>query len=107
MEQTADLGRLGERGRTELLSRLDDLDSVVRFWAVTGLCSLGTDKQLVPTLKRLLADESISVSLAAGDYLARAGEGTSAIPAFARALASRSDERRVGKECRSRWSPHH
>lgn len=86
--QTADLPRLGDRGRTELLSRLDDLDSVVRFWAVTGLCSLGTDKQLVPTLKPLLADESISVSLAAGDYLARAGEGASAIPAFARALAS-------------------
>jgi len=25
----------------------------------------------------------------------------------ARALASRSEERRVGKECRSRWSPYH
>src|SRR3712207_9497206 len=23
------------------------------------------------------------------------------------ALAERSEERRVGKECRSRWSPHH
>ena len=24
-----------------------------------------------------------------------------------RALAERSEERRVGKECRSRWSPYH
>ena len=27
--------------------------------------------------------------------------------AFARAVSSRSEERRVGKECRSRWSPYH
>ena len=26
---------------------------------------------------------------------------------IALALASRSEERRVGKECRSRWSPYH
>ena len=25
----------------------------------------------------------------------------------ARTLAARSEERRVGKECRSRWSPYH
>ena len=28
-------------------------------------------------------------------------------PAFERALVERSEERRVGKECRSRWSPYH
>ena len=27
--------------------------------------------------------------------------------AVAKALLSRSEERRVGKECRSRWSPYH
>ena len=26
---------------------------------------------------------------------------------FAMALGNRSEERRVGKECRSRWSPYH
>ena len=26
---------------------------------------------------------------------------------FAKTLALRSEERRVGKECRSRWSPYH
>ena len=39
-------------------------------------------------LSALLDDPSISVSLAAGDYLVRAGEGALALPAFARALAS-------------------
>src|SRR5574338_729780 len=28
------------------------------------------------------------------------------VPDFAKAGASRSEERRVGKECRSRWSPY-
>src|SRR3712207_9037878 len=29
------------------------------------------------------------------------------VEAFARSLTKRSEERRVGKECRSRWSPYH
>src|SRR3989475_10939256 len=33
------------------------------------------------------------------------GDGTSNMSATA--FASRSEERRVGKECRSRWSPYH
>src|SRR2546429_5825123 len=28
-------------------------------------------------------------------------------PAFRREIMKRSEERRVGKECRSRWSPYH
>ena len=28
-------------------------------------------------------------------------------PQLEKALAQRSEERRVGKECRSRWSPYH
>ena len=39
------------------------------------------------------------------DYLAAVREaGESGLPALA---DSRSEERRVGKECRSRWSPYH
>ena len=30
-----------------------------------------------------------------------------AIPGFRKGKAPRSEERRVGKECRSRWSPYH
>ena len=29
------------------------------------------------------------------------------VTAFVVVLATRSEERRVGKECRSRWSPYH
>src|SRR2546422_11396187 len=35
-----------------------------------------------------------------------AGDKTSILPAL-RARITRSEERRVGKECRSRWSPYH
>ncbi|MFP6592268.1 MAG: sulfatase-like hydrolase/transferase [Candidatus Latescibacterota bacterium] len=86
--ETADLPRLGDEGRTELLNRLDDPDSAVRFWAVTGLCSLGVESAMIERLAPLLGDPSISVSLAAGDYLVRAGEGALALPAFTQALTS-------------------
>ena len=32
---------------------------------------------------------------------------TQRIGAYLRKMAIRSEERRVGKECRSRWSPYH
>ena len=32
---------------------------------------------------------------------------SAALPVFAADTAPRSEERRVGKECRSRWSPYH
>ena len=40
------------------------------------------------------------------DYLASREEAMS-VPSIARARNMRSEERRVGKECRSRWSPYH
>ena len=33
--------------------------------------------------------------------------GTASLPGDVEVYASRSEERRVGKECRSRWSPYH
>ena len=36
-----------------------------------------------------------------------AGLGTRVLPATKALPAERSEERRVGKECRSRWSPYH
>jgi len=41
----------------------------------------------------------------AGDYFR--GRGLNTVPATACISLSRSEERRVGKECRSRWSPYH
>jgi hypothetical protein len=46
------------------------------------------DGALVDKLTPLLDDPSISVSLVAGDYLVRVGEGALALPVFAQALAS-------------------
>ena len=54
--------------------------------------------------------ESTEVRLELQDYLARTGMTP---PDFARRInyaretVYRSEERRVGKECRSRWSPYH
>ena len=39
------------------------------------------------------------------DFSALAGEGETVLDAGG--LTVRSEERRVGKECRSRWSPYH
>jgi N-sulfoglucosamine sulfohydrolase len=86
--ETADLARLGEPGRKALMGRLDDPDSAVRYWAVTGLSTFDFDNKAIERLKPLLDDESISVCLAAADYLTRAGEGSTAITAFARGLES-------------------
>src|SRR2546422_7434864 len=59
---------------------------------------------------RLTAREAllfgILLSVAGGLYLAVAANGLSALLAISTVL-SRSEERRVGKECRSRWSPYH
>ena len=33
--------------------------------------------------------------------------GATALPIYQTSSAERSEERRVGKECRSRWSPYH
>ena len=85
---TADLARLGDEGKKELVKRLDDPDSAVRFWAVTGLSSFDFDAEIIELMKPLLGDASISVSLAAADYLVRAGMGALTLTAFTRALES-------------------
>ena len=48
----------------------------------------------------------VSFSLEQGDYLCIVGENGSGKTTLMKGR-SRSEERRVGKECRSRWSPYH
>ena len=45
--------------------------------------------------------------LAEMEVLYLAGSHASRVGALVCCLLSRSEERRVGKECRSRWSPYH
>ena len=40
-------------------------------------------------------------------YANAVNAGRKTIHDIARSIRSRSEERRVGKECRSRWSPYH
>ena len=79
---------MGEDAKEELANRLSDPDSAVRFWAVTAFLLPWRGTYDDRAASALLDDPSISISLAAGDYLVRAGEGALALPAFARALAS-------------------
>ena len=46
-----------------------------------------------------LAGAGVGIGIIFGNYLSGAMRNPSA--------AQRSEERRVGKECRSRWSPYH
>src|SRR5215831_20583659 len=52
-------------------------------------------------------DHRMRLALFATNVELSAGENASAVTATARDSLSRSEERRVGKECRSRWSPYH
>src|ERR1035438_274725 len=51
--------------------------------------------------------DQIYVATASGGVFKSGNGGTSWDPVFDRVDAMRSKERRVGKECRSRWSPDH
>ena len=46
--------------------------------------------------EKVIANDHVSLTVRRGEILAVLGEN-----------GSRSEERRVGKECRSRWSPYH
>src|SRR5256885_10306233 len=56
---------------------------------------------LLDVLKRLLEEDGRQIALAAtpAEAMAIAAQGPLSV--------ARSEERRVGKECRSRWSPYH
>ena len=57
---------------------------------------------------RRLTDEAIQTTLREMDQrLSEMGEQLQALHTQGATAAARSEERRVGKECRSRWSPYH
>ena len=60
--------------------------------------------------KLLIVDDNAELLALLCEQLRGAGYGhirTAQSCAAARACFARSEERRVGKECRSRWSPYH
>ena len=54
--------------------------------------------------KEQISKEELDAVLEAGTY---AASGMGRQPAKMVVVQERSEERRVGKECRSRWSPYH
>ena len=86
--ETADFSRLGEAGRAGLIDRLDDPDSAVRYWAITGLMSYEVEDTVLQKIGPLVQDESISVSLAAADLLCQNNHTEGVMPALERALQS-------------------
>ena len=70
------------------------------------------NKEYLSTIDGLIGDgdHGINMDKGAGIYLSRqseAGEGLQENLKLLSRVLMRSEERRVGKECRSRWSPYH
>ena len=51
--------------------------------------------------------EAVTIPLIVGGGIATPEDFNRAVKYKAAKIAERSEERRVGKECRSRWSPYH
>src|SRR2546430_15569922 len=67
---------------------------------VTGSSAVGRVAAVGPDATTLVPGQLVFV-----DCVIRGRDDSSAI--FLSGLTERSEERRVGKECRSRWSPYH
>src|SRR5258708_40010594 len=72
-----------------------------------GLVPVGGTVVTMDAERHILEDGAIAVK---GDAIVEVGSRTQIEAKYAtstRIDATRSEERRVGKECRSRWSPYH
>src|SRR2546422_556763 len=75
---------------------------------VASLVEIAADRRLRIAIKPFLDADETRAQLASPDPEARRGAALKlGHQADARAAAVRSEERRVGKECRSRWAPYH
>src|SRR2546426_1451972 len=77
----------------------------IRDYKVTGVqtCALPiSNEEVLKLLREILSKDNIPA------YLERVKRGEFRLFGFGhRIYKNRSEERRVGKECRSRWSPYH
>src|SRR2546426_3482692 len=70
----------------------------------SDVCSSDLIEQRVPVEKRIAVEEADAVRFACNAV--NVGNRLF-VNQFSPELRGRSEERRVGKECRSRWSPYH
>lgn len=103
--ETANLQIQGEKAVGELAERCEDPEPAVRFWAVLGLAvatqtaDAETVEGIVPTLTKMLADDSVSVRLSAADGLCNLGHWSDAAPALSKALADPMISARIRAAC--------
>ena len=103
--ETMVMNDLRSHFRPEFLNRLDE---IIMFKPLTKDNIGGIIELMLADVNKRLEDKELSIHLtdAAKSYVIEHGYE----PAYgARPLKRylRSEERRVGKECRSRWSPYH
>src|SRR2546430_8065454 len=83
----------------------------IRDLTVTGVqtCALPISAAMVgrSVTRTPVRQRTSKKNPAAGSYAALSSAWRRASAARANRSATRSEERRVGKECRSRWSPYH
>ena len=63
--------------------------------------------QIVKLVIPIIIQNLLSAAVNSADVIMLNFVGQSSISAVSLAANYRSEERRVGKECRSRWSPYH
>src|SRR5215203_2493346 len=86
-------------GAEEALARLGDVQRVTEA-ALAYLDPEELLNELLTRVKEILEVDTAAVLLVEDD-------GRTLAARAAKGLEDRSEERRVGKECRSRWSPYH
>src|SRR3989442_13139107 len=94
----------GVRGRGLLRERFDLLPPHTAYASQQLLAHVEALGRQVRAFERW--DRASSVSIEAGAAWVAAASGRRLSPCRV-GVGSRSEERRVGKECRSRWSPYH
>ena len=97
----------GAKGLSELLSGRNTIDEVVQPSGFPGLEIIGSG-HIPPNPSELINSRRFREFLTeAGDRWDRIIMDSPPLLSVTDATILRSEERRVGKECRSRWSPYH